>query len=996
MTSPSPIGQQANTALKDVLSEYVDEELATAEREDVSTVPSPPRLPQILTSSPQRPPAITVFPDMLYEGEFAERTDVAQFSMLDKPETSLKLPHCNPAATNITLHSVNLENSSNSVILIFRLSQLPDGLVDRILSPNDTDSTASIKYGMTARTVRWDSRNEVYMFNGRVGSPIYLTTSPNAQVLLTSKFTAMTDQRPYHGTAAQDVDVPVRTWKFKDGEDPDTNRFLQWMGKIEEVDPEEKPEEPEDGAGFRAHSSIAQPPQGRPRVPKVTAADDSDDESNDSDDESQKSAPTRSGNNIYNIFGLTASGGQVPTNNMTSSSSRIVLGRTGETPIIDSPPPFPVNAATVPSAIPACEPNSYTSSLVASDESEAVDRKSTGRSSSDHNSISTYSTGIPTYDRNHAVVDKIGLGGHAANRATWEHENVAPKKTTTNRSGIARRQMLTTMDSTQSLLATRTGSSAASTTSYVPPSASFQYMDDPLSPQKWTKKVTQPQSAGEKLIDFAGSVRGGQTTREPPGLKQFGRKRIPSHSPDYASNQAQDLDNVSSSRAVPSQLRTRQTTFQDRDLAASPRKKASMASPQTSIAGSRSMEARRTANDREFINERLYIAPDVAKLKRYTMGQKAPKRSKKPYKKPAPVKAVLEKPDPIPPAQSKKSKKEANTSNGAARPPTRSQAPNEPLGSLPNKAKEPSASSSPPMTAIEELLRSTISSNTLEGAVINASFGMILMRHTEPKDFLKGAINKEKLQTRLRAAGDSLRTSFFPRLTTSATDALFLLDMIPGSSVSATMEYEVLVKNAEGSIRIVRINQSDRCAVQVVCPDASLRTTYIHYPLRIWDAKVTVEAPGLDTSMADVATKFAASMQTTDEAPSFVAMLPPASFGIDKVYAKRSFYKTVADGVELKVVEVQELQLMSIDSDRYNVKATALSAADMINGQRLWWECGLSAQLVDDDSAATLQAVIDEMVIQMDGVGYGNKGPWEKEQVDVAAESVASPEPPFW
>ena len=978
-----------------MLSEYVDEELATAEREDVSTVPSLPRLSQILTSSLQRPPAITIFPDMLYEGETAERTDVAQFSTLEKPETSLKLPHCKPAATNIILHSVNLENSSNSVILIFRLSQLPDGLVDRILSPNDTDSTASIKYGMTARTVRWDSRNEVYIFNGRVGSPIHLTTSPNAQILFTSKFTAMTDQRPFHGTAAEDMDVPVRTWKFKDGEDPDVNRFLQWMGKIEEVDPEAKPEEPEDGAGFRAHSSLPQPPQGRPRVPKVTAADDSDDESNDSDGESQKSASTRSGNNIYNIFGVTTSGGQAATNNMTSSSSRTVVGRTDEAPTIHSPAPFPINAATAPSAIPACGPDSHTSSLVASDDSGAVDRKSTGRSSSDHNSTSTYSTGIPTYDRNHAVVDKIGLGGHAANRATWEHENVAPKKTTTNRSGIARRQVSTTTDSTQLLLATRTGSSAASTTSYVPPSASFQYMGDPLNPQKWTQNVTQPQSAGEELIEFASGVRGSQTTREPPGLKQFGRKRIPSHSPDNPLNQVQDLDNASSSRAVPSQLRARQTTLQDKDPAASPRKKASMASPQTSIAGSRSMEARRTANDREFINERLYIAPDDAKLKRYTMGQKAPKRSKKPYKKPAPVKAVLEKPDPAPPVQSKKSKKEANTSNSAARPPTRSQAKTQSLGSSPNKSKEPMAPS-PPMTAIEELLRNTISSNTLEGAVINASFGMILMRHTEPKDFLKGAINKEKLQTRLRAAGDSLRTSFFPRLTTSATDALFLLDMIPGSSVSATMEYEVLVKNAEGSIRIVRINQSDRCAVQVVCPDASLRTTYIHYPLRIWDAKVTVEAPGLDTSMADVATKFAASMQTTDEAPSFVAMLPPASFGIDKVYAKRVFYKMVADGVELKVMEVQELQLMSIDSDRYNVKATALSAADMINGQRLWWECGLSAQLVDDDSAATLQAVIDEMVTQMDGVGYGNKGPWEKEQVDVAAESVASPEPPFW
>jgi hypothetical protein len=238
--------------------------------------------------------------------------------------------------------------------------------------------------------------------------------------------------------------------------------------------------------------------------------------------------------------------------------------------------------------------------------------------------------------------------------------------------------------------------------------------------------------------------------------------------------------------------------------------------------------------------------------------------------------------------------------------------------------------------------------------------------------------------------------SFFPRLTTSTSDALFLLDMIPGSSVRATVEYEGLVKNAEGSIRIIKINQSDRSNVQVVCPDSSPGTTYIHYPLRIWDAKVIVEALRFDTSMTEIATKFVSSMQTVDEAPSFVAMLPPASFGIDKVYAERVFSKAVADGIEMKVVEVQELQLLSIDSERYNVKATARSAADMMNGQRLWWECGLTAQIVDSDSAATLQAVIDKMVSQMDGVGYGNTGPWTKDQVEVNAQSVASPEPPFW
>ena len=42
---------------------------------------------------------------------------------------------------------------------------------------------------------------------------------------------------------------------------------------------------------------------------------------------------------------------------------------------------------------------------------------------------------------------------------------------------------------------------------------------------------------------------------------------------------------------------------------------------------------------------------------------------------------------------------------------------------------------------------------------------------------------------------------------------------------------------------------------------------------------------------------------------------------------------------------------------------------------------------------SNLQSLTDHIVSEMDGVGYGNKGPWEKASVDEAPKPA---EIPFW
>lgn len=161
-------------------------------------------------------------------------------------------------------------------------------------------------------------------------------------------------------------------------------------------------------------------------------------------------------------------------------------------------------------------------------------------------------------------------------------------------------------------------------------------------------------------------------------------------------------------------------------------------------------------------------------------------------------------------------------------------------------------------------------------------------------------------------------------------------------------------------------------------------------PICVQDAKVTIERPDNDNSLAKPVTQFLATMQTLGSAPSFMAMAPSSSFAIEKVFAKRIFYKAIANGVELKVTEVQDLTLESLSYPHFNFKAIALSSEQMISDQRLWWECELRSGMVDDQSAAMLQCMTDTMVGEMDGVGFSNEGPWEKKTVEQPEPSMES------
>jgi hypothetical protein len=971
----------------------------------------------------------------------------------DRPETGVSAPNVNltqndDTTANTTLHSVNLEQTSGSRIKLFRLGELPDGLVDRILCSRDSTSKKAMESGVTSRTVRWDPTNEVYIFNGRVGSPIHIANSTNVQLLYDTRFNSVSDSRGFQKPASQVQDVPVEEWDFKPGQTPTIDRFLEGMYETELIDPNTKPEEPEDAIKFLAHSTLPQLPQGRPRVPRVTHTESSGDDSDDSDsgteDGSKASSDTTNKHdsahlqshkpyttNAHRIFGLPSTS----TQEYISNGSATIRGGGEKTPTGSKAFPSANTPLQMSTDLQSGKERSQASSFDSLRKDERSKSTNPTLSSNEDNKSSTHVDNFPTWDRKYAAVDKVGLTGVATNQATWIHENPSPKKKA-NKSGIALRPASTQSQATTPLLSAISDaaksvlarpssnsrlSSGTSSSSYslaspgLPPQDSARW-----SPQKWSNKVILPKAGDLKLMDDTAGMATKPSKKPPPGLQEYEKRCVQSSTAprQVTSTPASTMQSISGTadanllvdvseneneleqfNSVISDLRIQGASRLNKPTP--PRGTSTHQSfrpsySQHTNSNPNGLQERESGLKGNGIIERLHATPDDSKLKRYAMNQKAKKRNgRKPSQKPDVTKAVLPKPDPISAVQINKSMKEPPSDIIAQASKKLQALSKSPRPSSPDEPHQPKKTSPPPpMNAIQQLLSRTISGDALAGATVHVRFGMILLQQQQVKQPLqKGAITKEMLQAKLQSSDSSVDANFFPRLTTSISDALFLLDLAPGSPGSAMTQYEIVVKNAEGSLRIIMIDNTDKNSFHVDYPSEPGGVSYIHYPIRIWDAKASVETAKVDNSLDSIAKEFISSMQTTGEAPSFMAMIPSGSFGIEKVYAKRIFSKVLPNGVELIVTEVQDLALESVNDPRYNFKAIVLPGEEMADTQRLWWECELRADAVDGELAVMLQNLTDRIVSEMDGVGYVNKGPWEKTSVE---EAQGATEQWFW
>ncbi|KAK5144351.1 hypothetical protein LTR32_003705 [Rachicladosporium monterosium] len=252
LKSPGGIGAVADETLAGVIAKYVDDEVAMAERDN-------------------RKPNIERFPDSSFDDMFTNDAPIAAIHSAPPLQST-------PALPNLTLHLINTEDSSPALKL-FRLSELPAGLLERVLAdPGDPVQRKMIDSGYTCRAVcaAVSGRGED-VFNGRIGQPLpalsqeeeaaFLGQAPFQTLIGTS---ADTEAEP-EPEPEREHEPEVRQWRFKQGHAVNFRQWLNGMGKTELFDPDERDILiPQDAARMLVSDQL--PALGRVRVAKGAQA----------------------------------------------------------------------------------------------------------------------------------------------------------------------------------------------------------------------------------------------------------------------------------------------------------------------------------------------------------------------------------------------------------------------------------------------------------------------------------------------------------------------------------------------------------------------------------------------------------------------------------------------------------------------------------------------------------------------------------------------------
>ncbi|KAK5174096.1 uncharacterized protein LTR77_001176 [Saxophila tyrrhenica] len=885
---------------------------------------------------------------VLQEVSAAEReqreSSVRMFQELDydAPITTGQQQHTAPTTQNApaapspkVVHVMANYTTRNSSVKFFLLREMPQGVLERLLAPSDVRSTKAVKSSMAIRLVKWDAERAVHVFNARLGTPIEPAGNSTLHILNSALFERIEDQRANIRSSDNDntqIDTMQR-WRFV-GQEPSVQQFLAGMGETELVDPEEPPEVPADGENFMARPGFGITAlQGRARVPRARAHSSSETSAagntNDADDDSTVT-DRQPFSNLFSSRAQASGSGHHAETDTRNAISDVTESRPDFASLFQrSGIPTAASLAGVFSSITAQNGSTSLDAALTdlNDEStSSPSRHVEGPTPSDYH-------GMPPYSRTYATTDDIGLVAPAVNQAAWETENNVPHRRRVNRSGVQRRMQPSTTNSVpvSTAISETSGSDPQNSGSPGPRLDAGRRLGNSharLSAQAppASTHLAQPQHCPfdphNNLIDDRAPINAPTTApRPPPGF----------------------LDNEQQSRGAP--------TMHDGDHNSA-----------SFDAGPNLMDE----DDDDQVVERLQPALAPARTFNTMRQQKGKKKGATTGNNTAMAKASssppveLPKPEPPPAPKSRKSKDKhkENTTN--------------------TTAETADASNGGLEDELSALVQQLSTSSDLSLARIDVRFGMVLIRHVNDRAFFTGAMETAEVEKKLHEAGDAVRTDFLARLTTSTTDARYLLDSFSGGEVAANVVYEVHLKNSEGRIRVLRVDQAAQQDFHVLATETALGTAYLHYPIHVWDAEVTVDMPTVEESLTEPCRTIVSSMRTLGQAPSFTAMIPLESGSVEKVMAKRVFTKTGGDGVVLKVTEVQDLIWAPTLSPDYNLQATAGTSEEMIEGQRLWWEAGLVLDDVGPQATAKLHGVIDEVVSKIDGVGYSNVGPWQR------------------
>ncbi|TKA83546.1 hypothetical protein B0A55_00520 [Friedmanniomyces simplex] len=988
LKSPAEIGAAADETLAGALAKYVEEEIATAERDN-------------------RKPNIERFADSSFE------------DMLT-PAAHDPNPQSAPLLPSLTLHLLNTEGSSPALKL-FRLSELPAGLLERVLAnPGDPTQTNMIATGYTCRAVCSDgSGRGEEAFNGRIGQALPALSQEEEDAFLA--------QAPFHtliGTAAITESEPepeMRHWRFQEGHEVNIKQWINGMGKTELWDPDERPVMPTDAVKMLVADQF--PALGRVRVPKGAQAMTAE-----SIYDSRTEGPFTSSKmpNFRALLGARSTGGSDSESSKSASEkdssdsdetakggkanfrSLLASRETHDT----SPSRNDGNARRMG---PVSHPPTLHSENVTPTKQLSVNRSTpvrTARSPEETETARRPGQNLPhldSYGKDWATVDTIGLTARPDSQALWQAEHPSPRKTPRKR----RIQLATRPPPTQPSepavgSVCRYLESADELSEFKTPAPSGHgnvasglvlrttITHDRSDAPAWENIVVKAQTPHGILVDDTASIAGGTPLTLPPGLgPPPGRELIRGRATEQLQRNAQAGGCLISIEDTPG------------SSGPSPSKPLGFFLPSMRLraAVTEHTPPREQPNDGDFVVERLHSPADEKTEKKYTMRQKAPNTVKGKGKRSVKAKSKVELPlpDPVPPPKKPKgsgdgkiskprsgagpSKTEANAFKEAApgKPsaPAQSDAQAVDSGRAVDSAQRSLTPSSdlqpdrgPYVEKLEKLMADTRNRQPIFSLEIH--FGILLYAYME-KSMRKGTFTEKSFRP-----NDVEATLLSLRLTTSTSDAKYVLELIEGASPTRAYScYEFRVRDSAGNRRSIDCGDD---AGPLPSDDRDIvGSAYVHYPYRTWDAQYVLRGPQ-EAFATEAVAALVASVSTAIEAPSVYAKVPNTALAVEKVMIKREFYRDLEQGARIVVTEVQDLYLESLNHPKANLKATIGARDAMIRDQRLWWEAKIVA--TDSKDVARLQALVDKMILGIDDVGVSNKGPWEPTPV-ASMEEVA-------
>ncbi|KXL51414.1 hypothetical protein M433DRAFT_150719 [Acidomyces richmondensis BFW] len=794
--------------------------------------------------------------------------------------------------------------------------------------------------------------------NGKVGRPFSTVNSQQQLDFLNAAHFNYLD-----GTAVLATEPPIETkpWCFRRGEKLAVSQWLVGIGKTEQDDPEGQLQDmPRDARKMMI--TDRSPILGRVRVAKGTSLFPAETDSAEIDCDKNWEGEKVVGSLDY-IMRRKPGGDSESEHSDSASTSDSNAHTTGPTfASLMQWNETDNKSSYLQQASQSVERNSSVQHFNGQSSRFMSSSRNLEARSASMMSIKKFDT-LPSFGREFAIVDAIGLTANAASQAKWDldhHELRSKAPRNKSQSALLQSQ---TPDSSLAPTYSAPMNLSRGTELYHPrleprptsPAVTLETTTEVLEP--WARQIIPMHTTSVKLIDDSLSISTTHNVTCPPGMDLSASGEVAIQRQITDAGGLGDL-----------------IDFGEDDEMPMPNKPGKF-NPQTlppfrpiSIVDHGRISAQSTKKDENII-EKVQEVVDVQWSKRFTMRQKAQKKKKKSRPKPkAPGKVQLELPEPLPPPKT------------AVRDAT-------------------AQSSGPPSQEINiGVFHRQIDATNCEKwsdyiadvrqrhpeAYLEVQFGLILS-HVQDR---KGKMSLGQLMDKL-IAGIERKSFFNTRLTTSIGDVFYVLSLANDGEVQESKTiYEFSIQDIHRLQSRVTISSDAKKIIAVKNEETVLGIAHIHFPLRVWDARATFSKSG----QLEVFGDFLPSLRTDGEPPAFTANVHTSLFEIEKAYAQRQYTRPIrGTSAKLVVTEVQELALEPLNEAYANLRASLSSRDTMIEEQRLWWE----AKIVCEDIAQAegIYELVERFVTQIDSVGLENRGPKIRRE---PSEPKPKAEVPFW